>query len=69
MSEQSKTSIRAGAVLAALIVALPGSFAAAQEIAFERYTLDNGLTVILHEDRHHTILCVAYAIFPSESVN
>ena len=50
MSEQSKTSIRAGAVLAALIVALPGSFAAAQEIAFERYTLGNGLTVILHED-------------------
>ena len=50
MSEQSKTSIRAGAVLAALIVALPGNFAAAQEIAFERYTLDNGLTVILHED-------------------
>lgn len=50
MSEQNKASIRVAAVLAALIVALPGSFAAAQKIAFERYTLDNGLTVILHED-------------------
>ena len=50
MSEQSKARIRVVAVLAALIVALPGSFAAAQKIAFERYTLDNGLTVILHED-------------------
>ena len=32
MSEQSKARIRVVAVLAALIVALPGSFAAAQKI-------------------------------------
>ena len=50
MLQQRKISLHAGAVLATLIVALPGSFAAAQKIAFERYTLDNGLTVILHED-------------------
>ena len=45
-----KTNRLAIAALAALAVALPGSFAASQEIAFEHYTLPNGLAVILHED-------------------
>lgn len=50
MSGHLKTNRLAIAALAALAVALPGSFAASQEIAFEHYTLPNGLTVILHED-------------------
>ena len=36
--------------LLALALALPGRQASGQEIAFQRYSLPNGLTVILHED-------------------
>ena len=45
-----KAQLPAVAALAALLMALPGSFTASQEIAFDRYSLPNGLTVILHED-------------------
>ena len=38
------------AALVALAVAQPGQPACSQEIAFQRYSLPNGLTVILHED-------------------
>ena len=36
--------------LLAVALALPGRQASGQEIAFQRYSLPNGLTVILHED-------------------
>ena len=38
------------AALVALAIAQPGQPACSQEIAFQRYSLPNGLTVILHED-------------------
>ncbi len=35
-----------------------GTMAAAQHVPFEKYTLPNGMTVILHEDRSLPIACV-----------
>lgn len=43
------------ALLLTLFLAVP---LAAQEIAYEKYQLDNGLTVILHEDRSLPVVCI-----------
>ncbi|NNL08964.1 MAG: insulinase family protein [Croceitalea sp.] len=42
-----------------LIVLLMGSAAMAQEVAFEEYDLDNGLHVILHQDKNVPVVTVA----------
>ncbi len=38
-------------ILAAAALALVAPLSRAQSLPYERYTLDNGLTVILHQDR------------------
>ncbi|MBI3720937.1 MAG: insulinase family protein [Fimbriimonas ginsengisoli] len=44
-----------GAILVPFTLA---ASALAQNVKFEKYTLDNGLTVILHEDHHLPLACV-----------
>ena len=39
-------------ICAALTVAFSATFASAQNVKFEKYKLDNGMTVILHEDHN-----------------
>ena len=54
---------RPGLFVAALALAIPATTtiptsAFAQDVQYEKYTLDNGLTVILHEDHSLPVACI-----------
>ena len=41
-----------------ILLALPLQAASGQDVAYEKYKLDNGLTVILHEDHSVPAACI-----------
>ena len=41
-----------------ILISIPATLALAQDVKYEKYTLDNGMTVILHEDHSLPVACV-----------